>query len=143
MTEFQDIQQALAALREFTASPPASLPDPLLAHLQRAVGEVSPALAIGSAAEALYAFLDKLTNAGKDLLASLAAFATTFSWYELGVDGRGHGIVKAARRERGEEPPGDSWPDPADDPAPRPFFLPPPTEPLTPGIPDVPAQPDA
>jgi hypothetical protein len=118
-----DIPSAIRALRDFGDNLPVSTPEQLATEIAGAVDEASPVDAIMRAGEALYAHLGSLTIAGKQLLRDLISLATTFGWHGLATDQRGLRIVKAARRELGEESPSGSWPDPSEDPAPLERYL--------------------
>ena len=137
--QITDIPTALTALRTFQMNMPASTPEKLAEELTAAAAEVSPVDAIMRAGEAMYAHLDKLTIAGKELLVGLVSIATTFGWHGLsGPEQRGMGILKAARRELGEEPPAGSWPSAEEDPAPLDRFVDAPPAPA----PEPPAPPE-
>lgn len=125
-TDISDIPSAMQALREFQIDPPASTPPALRAELDAAVAQMSPVDAIMGAAEAMYANSGELTVAGRRLAVGLFSLATTFGWHGLSDPaGRGMGIIKAFRRDLGEESPTGAWPAPEDDPAPLARFLPP------------------
>lgn len=79
----------------------------------------SPVDAIVKTAEYLYSKHADLDDAGRDLVGSLAAFASANFWHGMADDNRGNRISLAMRRENGETPAeGSSFPDPTSDPTP-------------------------
>lgn len=120
---FDTLPEAEAGARDFAYNPPASLPDDVKSALLAIQADnPSPVDRIVKTGELLYARLDDLTQAGKRLVADLIGYATVASWHGLGADERGMRIIKAARRELGDESPTGSWPDPETDPEPKPEF---------------------
>src|SRR6478752_135099 len=139
MPEITDIPSALDALLEFRYNLPASTPEPLAEFIIAACAQVSPVDTIMGSLEPMYAYMDDLTIAGKELLLGLASLATTVGWHGLaGPEQRGMGIINALHRELGHEPTNGGWPDPEDDPAPLERFAPAPP----PGPPPLPAEPE-
>lgn len=120
---FEGIPEADAALRAFALSPPASLPEHTAATLAEVQAQLSPVDRIVKSGEALYAVLTDLTIAGKELCAGLISLASPQGWHGLAEDNRGLRMVKACRRELGEESPTGSWPDPESDPEPKAEYL--------------------
>ena len=95
----------------------------LQAALAAPAAEVSIVDAVCRSGEFIYARRADLPADVLALGAGLIAFATTWSWHGLTLDGRGLGLMSALRRDAGEpHPTGGAWPDPSEDPAPLPEF---------------------
>jgi hypothetical protein len=109
-----------SAIMFFLAQHGATLPAHTLDHLSAYVP--SGVVRIVTAAEALYAAADDLTEAGWTLCAQLARIAEDNAFHvQADQPDRWAGIIAAMRRRVGET----TGPDPSEDPAPLAQYLPP------------------
>jgi hypothetical protein len=96
---------------------PAGLSSEQRARFQQEAAQLSPVVRFANIAELMFANIATVGDEGRTLGAQCAHICRMNNWHSLG-DPRGLGVVKAFKRELGEDPPdGETWPDPADDPA--------------------------
>ena len=122
MIAFNSISDALGAVRDLAFNPPAGLPADVADRMRAIAAEISPVTAIVDGAELIFARREDLDADQLRLGAGLISFATENGWHGLAADGRGVGILRALRRDAGDEPVNGDWPDPADDPEIQPRF---------------------
>lgn len=117
MRSFEDAQQARGAIADYPIS---QVPEYLRARYRTLRDAASPVDQIAGLGEFIYANRDAFDDEGLELATGLIGFATfPNQWHGLSQDGRGNKILLALRRDLSEEaPPGVSYPDPKDDPAP-------------------------
>lgn len=118
MRSFEDAQQARGAIADYPISRvPAFLRDRYKA-LRDATSPVDQIAGLG---EFIYANRAEFDDEGLELATGLIGFATfPNAWHGLSLDGRGNKIILALRRDLSEEaPPGVTYPEAKDDPAPQ------------------------
>jgi len=118
MRSFADAQQARGAIADY---PIANVPAFLRDRYRALRDTPSPVDQIAGLGEFIYANRAEFDDEALELAAGLIGFATFPNmWHGLSQDGRGDKIILALRRDLSEEaPPGVTYPDPKDDPAPQ------------------------
>ncbi|NML04262.1 hypothetical protein [Sphingomonas sp. G-3-2-10] len=124
-TNFDSLVSARSAIISFAMNHASALDEAVRDSFLDLAGQPSPVDQVVKVAELLYANAASLTDEGRDLVGSLASYASENFWHGMQVDGRGNRIALAMRRQNGETPPeGSSFPDPETDPAPLPAYAP-------------------
>lgn len=116
MQSFNSIGAARDALLSLAYNPPTELAADIVEQLRLVASEISPVTVIVHGAELLFARRDELAEGQLELAAGLASFATENGWHGLAADERGVGLVRALRRDAGDETPNGKWPDAEQDP---------------------------
>jgi len=145
MQSFEAPGDARNAIMMYMMMHAGSLQEDTRTQLMGLATSPSPVDQIVRTGEFLYARADEVGSNGRDLAASLIAYASLNGWHGLAEDGRGGRIVMALRRDNGETAPaGLSWPDPSNDPAPKTEFVRPDSGPEVPVVEEpAPAAPSA
>jgi hypothetical protein len=124
-TTFDSPLAARSAIINFAMDHADTLDEAAREQFLEIVSQPSPVDQIVMITELLYANAASLSDDGRDLVGSLAGYASLNFWHGMDQDGRGNRIALAMRRDNGETAPeGSTFPDPETDPAPLPGYAP-------------------
>lgn len=128
MQTFENLNQAISALRSYEANKPSTWPEALAEATLKASQELSPIASLVSYGEALYGYREEISQEAQELAAKLIAFGADNGLHGLGLDDRGLKIVAALRRDLGHTRTIGDWPDASEDPDALPRYTPAPEE---------------
>lgn len=104
MKTFSTLGEAREAILNFCSDHLGDKPEMFKSAFKKQAASLNAADAIVGVMEIMYASRDIIGNEGMDLVASLASYATSYDYHELGRSGRGQMIVQAMSRDMGDQP---------------------------------------